>query len=66
MNKLTEEIIGTYAKMLQGFGSGLIGKIERNETGIGVSPYVHVTKSGLRTGVMFAEQIEIIETDVGE
>jgi hypothetical protein len=59
--KITDEFIGKYAKLKVGFASGLIGLIEKNVEGIGVSPYIHVTKSGIKTGVIFQEDIEVVE-----
>jgi hypothetical protein len=58
--KLTDEFIGKYAKLKHGFASGLIGIIEKNNTGVGVSSYVHVTKSGIKTGIIFKEDVELV------
>lgn len=54
--KLTDDYVGKYAKLKYG-----IGKIEKNTAGTGVSPYVHITKSGIRTGVTFQDDIELVD-----
>lgn len=59
--KLTDDFVGKYAKLNYGMASGLIGIIEKNTTGKGVSPYLHVTKTGIKTGVMFQDDIKLIE-----
>jgi hypothetical protein len=59
--KITDDFLGKLAKLKVGFASGLIGIIEKNTSGVGVSPYIHATKSGIKTGVIFQEDIEIVE-----
>lgn len=61
--KITDDFVGKYAVLKHGFASGLIGIIQKNTAGTGVSPYVHITKSGIRTGVVFKEDIELVEED---
>lgn len=63
--KLTDDYVGKYAKLKYGFAGGLIGKIEKNTTRMGVSPYVHITKSGMRTGVTFQDDIELVDIEGG-
>lgn len=62
--KLTNEFIGKYAILNRGFSKGLIGIIQKNETGLGVTKFLHVTKSGMQSGVMFQEDIEVVNIEV--
>lgn len=59
--KLTDEFLGKYGILKRGFASGLVGIVEKNISGYGVCEYVHVTKSEIRTGIMFVDDIEIVE-----
>lgn len=58
--KITDDFVGKYAVLKRGIASGLIGVIEKNTTGKGSSPYMHVTKTGIKTGVMFQEDVELV------
>jgi hypothetical protein len=58
--RLTDEVIGKMAILTRGYAKGLIGILEPNLTGIGVAPYLHVTKSEIRTGVIYHKDIELL------
>jgi hypothetical protein len=62
--KLTNDFIGKYAILKRGFSKGLIGVIQKNETGLGVAEFLHVTKSDMKSGVMFQEDIEVVDIEV--
>lgn len=64
-DKITDDFLGKYAKLKNGFAKGLVGLIEKNTTGLGTTPYVHVTKSGIKTGIRFQDEIEIVELPDG-
>jgi hypothetical protein len=59
--KLTDDYIGKTVVLKKGFFAGLTGTIERSRSG--VSPYVFVMKTGGRVGVMFREDIEVVNRD---
>lgn len=63
--RITDDYIGKYVYLRIGFGKGLIGRIESNATGVGVSPYVHITKTGMRTGVAYQEHVVLIDSEEG-
>jgi hypothetical protein len=59
--KLTDDYIGKTVVLKKGFFAGLTGTIERNRSGI--LPYVFVMKTGGRVGVMFCEDVEVVDHD---
>lgn len=59
---ITDAHVGRYAKLKHGFASGLIGVIERNTSTMPlVSPYKHVTKSGIASGIRYLTDIELLD-----
>lgn len=56
--KLTDDYIGKTAILKKGFFAGLTGTIEKSKSG--VSPYVLVLKTGGRVGVVFCEDVEVV------
>lgn len=59
--KLNDSYVGKYAILNRGAMSGLIGEIVKNDTGIGASKYLHVIKSGNKTGISYKEDVELLE-----
>lgn len=58
--KLTDDFIGKYAILKRGYASGLVGIIRKNDTGLGVSEFLHITKSEMCSGIMYQEDIEVV------
>jgi hypothetical protein len=61
--KLTNDYLGKYAILNRGYAKGLVGVIQKNDTGLGVAEFLHVTYSEIRTGIMYEEDILVVDIE---
>lgn len=60
---LTNDFIGKYAILKRGYAKGLVGVIQKNDSGLGVAKFLHVTYSEIRTGIMYEEDILVVDIE---
>lgn len=65
MKNELDNYIGQFATKKRGFFSGLIGIIEKNESGLGRCKHALVFKDGSKVGISKLDDIELCDGEIG-